>query len=114
MNSENSKSSDPYKFALNIADKIDLQRSNKYIASSNLSTSNKWKKIKNSHKNNAFNISLPTWSEKSTVPDGSYSVSDIEDCFMYVNKRHKNFANSTPIKIYIHKIENKIIFENKN
>ena len=41
MNSENNKTSDPYKFALNIADKIDLQRSNKYIASSNLSNQNK-------------------------------------------------------------------------
>ena len=37
MNSENSKISDPHSLLLNLTDKIDLRRKNKYIALSNLS-----------------------------------------------------------------------------
>ena len=36
MNSENSKKSDPDKLSLNLANKINLKRSDKYVASSNL------------------------------------------------------------------------------
>ena len=37
MNSKNIKTSEPYRLLLNLADKIDLKRSNKYVALSNLS-----------------------------------------------------------------------------
>ena len=37
MSSENSKTSDPHKLWLNLADKINLKRSDKYVALSNLS-----------------------------------------------------------------------------
>ena len=36
MNSKNSKTSDPHKLLLNLTDKIDLGRSDKYVALSNL------------------------------------------------------------------------------
>ena len=36
MNSENSKTSDPHRFSLNLAYKINLERSDKYFALSNL------------------------------------------------------------------------------
>ena len=39
MNSENSKTSDPHRLLLNLTDKIDLRRKDKYIASSNLGIS---------------------------------------------------------------------------
>ena len=32
-----------------------------------------------SYKNNKFKISVPTWSEEFELPDGSYSVFDIQD-----------------------------------
>ena len=32
-----------------------------------------------SHKNNKFEIPAPAWSEKFELPDGSCSVSDIQD-----------------------------------
>ena len=38
MNSENSKTSDPHKLLLNLSDKINLKRSDKYVALSNLTT----------------------------------------------------------------------------
>ena len=37
MNSKNSKTSDPYRLLLNLIDKINLKRSDKYVALSNLS-----------------------------------------------------------------------------
>ena len=39
MNSKNSKTSDPHRLLLNLTDKIDLRRKDKYIASSNLGIS---------------------------------------------------------------------------
>ena len=36
MNSENSKTSEPHKLLLNLQDKINLKRSDKYVAFSNL------------------------------------------------------------------------------
>ena len=47
-----------------------------------------WKKIKNSYKNNKFRILAPTWNEKLDLPDGSNSVSDIQNYFDYILKRH--------------------------
>ena len=83
MNSENSKTSAPHRLLLNLLDKINLKRSEKYVALSNLSIYNTWKKIKKSYKNNKFKISAPTWNEEFELPDGSYSVSDIQDYFEY-------------------------------
>ena len=64
MNSENSKTSDPHRLLLNLTDKIDLRRKDKYIALSNLSIYYTWKNIKKSYKNNKFKISAPTWNEE--------------------------------------------------
>ena len=47
--------------------------------------------------------------DKFELPDGSYSVSDIQDYLDYIIKKHETFADNPPIKIYINKIENRII-----
>ena len=60
MNSENNKTSDPHRLLLNLADKIDLRRKDKYIALSNLSICFTWKNIKKPFKNNKFKMSAPT------------------------------------------------------
>ena len=44
------------------------------------------KNIKKPYKNNKFKISAPTWNEDFQLPDGSYSVSDIQDYFEYILK----------------------------
>ena len=43
--------------------------------------------FKKSYKNNKFKISASTWNEEFELPDGSYSVSDIQDYFEYVLKK---------------------------
>ena len=50
MNSENSKTSDPHRLFLSLTDKINLTRSDKYVALSNLSIYYTWKNIKKSCK----------------------------------------------------------------
>ena len=44
--------------------------------------------IRKSHKNNKIKISAPTWNEEFELPDGSYSLSDIQDYFEYILKKH--------------------------
>ena len=46
MNSKNSKTSDPHRLLLNLADKTDLRRKDKYVALSNLIIYYTWKNIK--------------------------------------------------------------------
>ena len=77
MNSENSKTSDSHRLLLNLTDKIELRRKDIYTASSTVSISYTWKNIKESYKNNKFNISAPTWNDEFELPDESYSISDI-------------------------------------
>ena len=60
VNSKNSKTSYPYRLLLNLADKTNLKRSNKYVALSNLSIHYIWKNIKTSYKNNKLKMSAPT------------------------------------------------------
>ena len=43
--------------------------------------------------------------------DESYAVSDIQDYFKYILKKHGENTNKTPVKIYVNKIENRIIFK---
>ena len=86
MNSENRKTSDLLRILLNLSDKINLKRSDKYVALSSLSIYYAWKNIKKSYKNNEFKISAPTWNQKLALSDGSYSVSDIQEYFEYILK----------------------------
>ena len=71
MNSKNTKTSYPRRLIFNLTDKINLKRSDKYVALSNLSISHTRKKYKKkSYKNNKFKISAPTWNEEVELPDG--------------------------------------------
>ena len=79
MNSENSKTSEYHVLVLKLTDKLDLRRGQKNVALSKLSIYYTWKNVKRSYNNNKFKISAPTWSEDFELPDGSYSISDIQD-----------------------------------
>ena len=113
MNSENSRTSEYHVLLLNLTNKIDL-RSEKTVALSNLRIYYTWKNIKSSYNNNKFKISAPTWNEEFKLPDGSYSISDIQDYFQYILKKHSESVDNPPIIIYINKIENRITFKIKS
>ena len=63
MNSENSKTSDLHRLLLNLLDKINLKRSDKYIALSKFCICYAWKNVTKSYKNNECKILAPTWNE---------------------------------------------------
>ena len=71
------------------------------------------KNVKSSYNNNSFKISAPTWSEEFKLPDGSYSISDIQDYFEYILKKHSENVDYPSIKIYVNKIENRVTFKIK-
>ena len=78
MNSKNSKTYKPHVSVFKLTGKIDLQGDGKSIALSNINIYYTWKNLKSSYNNNKFKISAPTWNDKFELPDGSYSVSDIQ------------------------------------
>ena len=114
MNSENSKTSEYHVLVLKLTDKLDLRRGQKTVALSNLSIYYTWKNIKSSYNNNKFKISAPTWNEEFELPDGSYSISDIQDYFKYILKKHSESVDNPPIRIYVNRIENRITFKIKS
>ena len=114
MNSENSKTSKQHVLKLKLTSELDLRLGEKVIVLSNLSIYYTWKNIKTSYNNNKFKISAPTWNEDFELPDGSYSVSDIQDYFEYILKKHGENTNKPSIQIYVNKIENRITFKIKN
>ena len=113
LNSENSKTSEPHILKLKLTDKLDLRIGEKVITLSNLRIYYTWKNIKSSYNNNKFKISAPTWNEELTLPDGSYSMSDIQDYFECILKKHRENTDKPSIQIYINKTENRITFKIK-
>ena len=114
MNSENSRTSEYHVLVLKLADKLDLRRGQKNVALSNLSIYYTWKNIKSSYKNNKFKVSAPTSRDEFELPDGSYSISNIQDYFQYILKKHSENVDKSSNKIYVNKIENSVTFKIKN
>ena len=83
MNSENSKRSEPHKFRLNLTDKLNMNDPWKNMTLANLSIYYTWKNIKLEYNNNKFKSSTPTCNGTFGLPDGSYSIWDIQDYFEF-------------------------------
>ena len=65
------------------------------------------------YNNNKFKISAPTWNDTFDLPDGSYSIADIQDYFEFIIKKHETLTENPSIQIYPNKIINKIVFKIK-
>ena len=85
MNSEKCKTSKPHVFKLKLTSKLDLRLGEMVIALSNLSIYNTWKNIKTSYNNSQFKISAPTQNDEFELPNGLYSVSDIQHQIIILN-----------------------------
>ena len=104
MNRENSKTSKPHRFKLNLTDKRNLKNPNKNMGLANLSIY---------YSNNKFKISASTWNNTFDLPDGSYSIADIQDYFEFIIKKHKSLTENLPVQIYPNKIKKRIVFKIK-
>ena len=113
MNSKNSKTSKPHFLILNLTDKIDLRRGEKSTALSNLSIFYTWKIMKKPYNNSKFKISDPAWNSIFELPDGSYSISDIQDYFEHILKKHVEKIDNPSIRAYVNKIESRITLKIK-
>ena len=113
MNTENSKTSEPHRFKLDLTDKLNLKNPNKIMSLANLSTYCAWKNIKSEYNNNKFTILAPTWNYFFDLPDGSYSIADIQDYFGFIIKKHETLTKNSPIQIYPNKFKNRIVFKIK-
>ena len=111
MNTENSKTNEPHRFRLTLADKLNLKYPNKNMALANLSIYCTWNNIISAYNNNKFKISAPAWNDKFNLVDGSYSVSNIQDYFEYIIEKHETVADNPPMQIYTNKIKNRIVFK---
>ena len=111
INSENSKTSESHRFRLDLTDKLNLKDLNKNLVLANLGIYYTWKNIKSEYNNNKFKISAPTWNDTFDLPDGSYSISDIQDYLEFIIKKHETLTENPSIQIYPNKIQNGIVFK---
>ena len=112
MDTLNSETNESNRFIYQFTDKLNLKNPNKNMALANLSIYYIWKNIKSEYNNNKFKISAPTWNDAFELPDGSYSVSDIQDYF-YIIKTYETIADNPPVQIYVNKIKSRIVFKIK-
>ena len=88
INLENSKTSEFHILVLKLTYKLDL-RNQKSVAYQILVFTIHGKNMKSSYNNNKFKISAQKWSGEFELPDRSYTISDIEDYFIYILKKTK-------------------------
>ena len=68
------------------------------------------------YNNSKSKISAPTWNDKFELPDGLYSMSDIQDYFEHIKKKKHGEKIDNPsrrIYIYISKVKNRTTFKIK-
>ena len=53
-------------------------------------------------------------NDEFKFPDGSYSVSDIQDYIEYIIKKYETLRTIPPIHVYIDRIDNRLAFEIKD
>ena len=80
----------------------------------NLSIYYTWKNIQSEYNNNKFKISAPKWNDTFDLPNGSYSIADIQDYFEFIIKKHETLTENPPVQIYPNKIKKQDCFQNKN
>ena len=100
-----------HRFRLSLADKLKVKNPNKNIALDNLSIYYIWKNIKSAYNNNKFKVSAPTWNDTFDLPNGSYSIANIQYYFEFIIKKHENLIENPPVQIYSSKIKNRIVLK---
>ena len=78
------------------------------MALANLGIYYAWKNIKSEYSNNKFKISVPNWNDSFDLPEGSYSIDDIQVYFEFIIEKHKTLTENPPVQNYPKKIKIKI------
>ena len=93
-NTKNSGTNEPHRFKLDLTDKLNLKDPKKNMVLANLSIYYTLENIKSEYNNNKFKISPPTWNETFDLPDGSYSIVDVQDYFEFIIKKHETLTEN--------------------
>ena len=72
------------------------------------------RKHKSEYNNNKFKVYSPTWNDTIELPDGSYSIKDIQDFFEFIIKKRETLTENLPVQIYQNKIKSRIVFKIRN
>ena len=114
MNTVIRKTSEPHKFVLNLSQRLGLRSSDKHVARQNLPVYYMWKNIRKQCKNNKLKIIALIWNNEFELPDGFYSVSDIQDYIEYIIKKPETLTTIPPINVYVNRINNRLVFKIKD
>ena len=113
MNAENSKTNELHKFVLNLSQRLNLRSSNRHLVLF-LSIYYTWKNIIKQYKKNKLKIIALTQTDGFELPNGSYSVSEIQYYIKYIIKKHETLTKIPPIHVYINRINNRLVFKIKD
>ena len=58
-----------------------------------------WKNVKSAYNNERFKISTRTWNDEFDLPDGLYSIVDIQDYLKFIIKKHETLTENPPVQI---------------
>ena len=101
MNYENSKTFYPQRLLFILSDKINLKKTDEYVALSNIKLCYTWENIKKLYKNNKFKISASTWNEKLSYLIDHILYHIVRIIFSISSKKHETMTNNRPITIYV-------------
>ena len=73
-----------------------------------------WINIRKQYKNNKLKIIALKWNDEFELPDGSYSLSDIQDYIEFIIKKHKTVTTIPPFYVYNNRINNRLVFKIKD
>ena len=69
--------------------------------------------IKSEYNNNKFKILAPTRNDTFDLPDGSYSIADIQNYFEFIIIKQKTLNENPSVEVYPNKIKNRTVFKIK-
>ena len=69
--------------------------------------------IKSEYSNDKLKISAPNCNNNFDLPDGSYSIADIQDYFELIIKKHETLTENPSLQIYPNKSKPELFFKIK-
>ena len=112
MTTENSATNEPHRFRINLRDKINLKVPHRHLALSSASLYYTWKNVTKAAGNGKFKIKTGTWEEEFELPEGSYSVADVNGYFQYIIKKHT--TDTDLLSVFVNRILNRVAFKMKS
>ena len=73
-----------------------------------------WENIRKQYKSNKLKIIASTWNDEFKLPNGSYSVWYFQDYIKYIIKNHETLSTISPIRVYINRANNRLVFKMKD